>query len=140
MLEYEATIYGALVYGGAEEGRKFFMNLRLQEMSLYGMGLGRSLVHSCIDGTAEFKFRLEDKRDGLREITGRSFEVHEKEKKIRVFSEENAEVKWCDFTYELRPRGVVAPVASANLRSRIEDFTARWSGRVWERLTQSPRG
>ncbi|KAH0282195.1 hypothetical protein M436DRAFT_67263 [Aureobasidium namibiae CBS 147.97] len=132
MLQYEVTIYGALVHGNAEEGRKFFENLQLRRLDLFQMGLNRLLVRSCIDGTVDFN--LEDKKDGLRELTGRSFEVDEKEKSIIVFSGEDAEVKWCNFIYKLRPRGVAALPAPATLWSRIEGFTARWSGRSSDRV------
>ena len=137
VLKYELTIYGALVHGDAEKGREFFNKLYLQRLELWKMLPERLSVQSCMDGTADV--RIEDKRDEFREVTGRSFEVDEKEKRITVFSEDKSEVKWCNFVYELRPRGVVASVAPATLRSRIEDFTARWSGRFWERVIQPRR-
>lgn len=104
VLKYEITIYGALVHGDAKKGMEFFMDLLLERRDLFEMFQGWMLVHRCIDGTA--KFNLEDEREWLREITGRRFEVHEKERRVDVFSEEGAEVEWCDFSYELRPRGL----------------------------------
>lgn len=106
VLKYEVTIYGALVHGDAKKGMEFFMDLLLERRDLFEMYQGRMLVRGCLDGTAEF--RLEREVEWLRGITGRDFEVDEKDKQIKVNSGEKAEVKWCNFTYELRPRGLVA--------------------------------
>jgi len=106
VLKYEITIYGALVHGDAKKGMEFFMDLLLERRDLFEMYQSRMLVRGCLDGTAEF--RLEREGEWLRGITGRSFEVDEKEKRISVFSDEKAGVKWCNFDYDLRPRGLVA--------------------------------
>lgn len=106
VLKYEVTIYGALVHGDAKKGMEFFMDLLLERRDLFEMYQGRMLVRGCLDGTAEFG--LEREVEWLRGITGRDFEVDEKDKQIKVNSGEKAEVKWCNFTYELRPRGLVA--------------------------------
>lgn len=106
VLKYEVTIYGALLHNDAKKGMELFMDLLLERRDLFEMYQGRMLVRGCLDGTAEF--RLEDEMEWLKGITGRGFEVDEKEKRISVFSEEKARVKWCNFDYELRPRGLVA--------------------------------
>jgi hypothetical protein len=62
-------------------------------------------VEKCMDGTA--KFSLNDEREWLREITGRRVEIDEEEGWVSVVSRGEAEVKWCGFVYELRPRGLV---------------------------------
>jgi len=110
VIRYELSIYGALVHGDAKDGMEFFMDLLLQrrdsfkKRDLFGLFQGRMSVYWCQDGTVDFK--LEEEREWLRNITGRCFEVNEKERRVDVFSEENAEVKWCNFSYELRPRGM----------------------------------
>jgi hypothetical protein len=50
---------------------------------------------------------LNDEREWLREITGRRVEIDEEEGWVSVVSRGEAEVKWCGFVYELRPRGLV---------------------------------
>jgi hypothetical protein len=105
VLRYELCIYGALVHKDARQGMDFFGNLLSQRTDLGEILQARKLVRRYIDGTVEF--RLEAEREWLREITGRRLEVDEKEKRVNVFSEDKAGVKWCDFNYESRPRGLV---------------------------------
>lgn len=105
VFRYELSIYGALVHGDAKQGMEFFMDMLMQREDLFELFQRRSLVEGCVAGTA--KFELEDEREWLRGITGRSFEIDKEQRRIDVFSEGEAGLKWCEFSYEMRPGGLV---------------------------------
>lgn len=105
VFRYELSIYGALMHRDAKLGMEFFMDLLMQREDLFVLFQRRSLVEGCVAGT--LKFELEDEREWLRGITGRSFEVDKEKRRIDVSLEGEAGVKWCKFGYEMRPRGLV---------------------------------
>ncbi|KEQ62462.1 uncharacterized protein M437DRAFT_75602 [Aureobasidium melanogenum CBS 110374] len=103
VMRIELTIYGALLNGDFKSGMEFFMDTLLERENLFEIFQRSKLIDECIAGTA--KFRLEDQKDWLRGITGRTFEVDEKERRVNVISERKAEMKWCKVTYTSAPRG-----------------------------------
>jgi hypothetical protein len=106
ILRFELSIYGALLHKDAKQGMEFFIDLLLQRRDLFELMQGRRLVEECLEGTAA-RFRLEDEREWVRGITGRRVEVEEEEGRVSVVSEAEGRVKWCEFKYEMRPRGLV---------------------------------
>jgi hypothetical protein len=105
VFRYELSIYGALVHRDAKQGMESFMDLLMQREDLFELFQRRRLVEGFVAGTA--KFELENEREWLRGITGRSFKIDKEQRRIDVFSEGEAEVKWCKFSYEMKPRGLV---------------------------------
>lgn len=103
----ELTIYGALVSGNAKEGMEFFMDRVMERQDLFELVQGRKVVDRCIAGTARFK--LEELKDWLREITGRVFRIDEIERRVSVVSDKDAEMRWCEMTYTSSPRGTAIP-------------------------------
>lgn len=104
VMRIELTIYGALLSGDFKSGMEFFMDKILEREELFEIFQRSKLVDECIAGTA--KFRLEDQKDWLGGITGRTFEIDEKEKRVNVMSEREAEMKWCKMAYISAPRGL----------------------------------
>ncbi|KAH0026816.1 hypothetical protein KCU78_g4223, partial [Aureobasidium melanogenum] len=107
VIRNELTIYGALLSGNAKAGMEFFMDRLVEGQDLFEVFQGNKLVDQCIAGTARFK--LEDQREWIEEVTGRIVEVDEKERRIGVMSAKEAETKWCKMTYISSPRGLVDP-------------------------------
>lgn len=105
VLRSEVTIYGALSSGNAKTGMEFFMDTVLERRDLFELCQGRKLVDQCIAGTAEFK--LENEKEWLREVTGRTFEIDEEERRVTVVSARDAETKWCRMTFTSSPRGFI---------------------------------
>lgn len=107
VLKAELTIHGALLSEDAKSGMEFFMDKLLDRQDLFEICQSRKMVDQCISGTA--KFALEDEKDWIREITGRVFEIDEKQMRIDVVSAKDSETKWCQMTYTLSPRGLAVP-------------------------------
>ncbi|CAD0085329.1 unnamed protein product [Aureobasidium mustum] len=103
----ELTIYGALISGNAKTGMEFFMDRVMERQDLFELVQGRKVVDRCIAGTARFK--LEEQKNWLREITGRIFEIDEKQRKVTVVSDRDAKMRWCKMTYTSSPRGSAIP-------------------------------
>ncbi|KAH0360738.1 hypothetical protein KCU65_g9191, partial [Aureobasidium melanogenum] len=103
VLRIELTVYGALVHADSKLGMEFFMDTLLEKEDLFEIFQRSRLVDECIAGTV--KFKLEDQRDWIKEVTGRIVEIFEEERRVSVVSEREVEMKWCKVSYTSAPRG-----------------------------------
>lgn len=103
VMRIELTIYGALLSEDFKSGMEFFMDKLLEREDLFEIFQRSKLVDECIAGTARFK--LEEEKDWIREVTGRVVEVDEEQRRVSVVSARVAEMKWCKMSYTSAPRG-----------------------------------